>query len=81
MEPGKRSWLDKTRKLGEMLDKIEKLKAGVRAKVEHPFRVIKQRFGITKTRYRGLPKNADKLNMIFALSKLWMVRQRLTATG
>ena len=37
MQPGKRSWLDKTSKLGEMLDKIEKLKAGVRAKVEHPF--------------------------------------------
>ena len=81
MQPGKRSWLDKTSKLGEMLDKIEKLKAGVRAKVEHPFRVIKQQFGFTKARYRGLPKNAAKLNTLFALSNLWMVRQRLIAMG
>ncbi len=81
MEPGKRSWLDKKSQLGEMLDKIEKLKASVRAKVEHPFRVIKQQFGFTKARYRGLPKNAAKLNTLFALSNLWMVRQRLIAVG
>ena len=70
MPPGKRSWLDKTSKLGEMLDKIEKRKAGVRAKVEHPFRVIKLPFGFTKARYRGLPQNAAKLNTLFALSTL-----------
>jgi transposase, IS5 family len=29
----------------------------VRAKVEHPFRVIKRQFGYTKVRYRGLAKN------------------------
>ena len=81
MEPGKRSWLDRKSQLGEMLDKIEKLKASVRAKVEHPFRVIKQQFGFTKARYRGLPKNAAKLNTLFALSNLWMVRQRLIAMG
>jgi transposase, IS5 family len=81
MEPGKRSWLDKKSKLGETLDKIEKLKAGVRAKVEHPFRVIKRQFGFTKARYRGLPKNAAKLNTMFALSNLWMVRRQLIAMG
>ena len=81
MEPGKRSWLDRKSQLGEMLDKIEKLKASVRAKVEHPFRVIKQQFGFRKARYRGLPKNAAKLNTMFALSNLWMVRRQLIAMG
>jgi IS5 family transposase len=35
---------------------VEKMKAGMRAKVEHPFRVVKRRFGYTKVRYRGLAK-------------------------
>ncbi len=37
--------------------KIEKAQAQVRAKVEHPFRVIKRQFGYTKVRFRGLVKN------------------------
>jgi len=37
--------------------KIEKAKAQVRAKVEHPFRVIKRQFGYVKVRFRGLAKN------------------------
>ena len=41
MRPGKRKALDKNKPIDALLDKIEKLKAGVRAKVEHPFRVIK----------------------------------------
>ena len=41
MRPGKRRGLDKQTKLGAVLDKVEQLKASVRAKVEHPFRVIK----------------------------------------
>ncbi|CAD0359406.1 IS5 family transposase IS1646 [Xanthomonas hortorum pv. taraxaci] len=35
----------------------EHFNASVRAKVEHPFRVIKRQFGYTKVRYRGLAKN------------------------
>ena len=53
-----------------MLDKIEKLKAGIRAKVEHPFRVIKRQFGFTKVRYRGLVQNTTQLVTLFALSNL-----------
>ncbi len=34
--------------------KIEYLKAQTRAKVEHPFRVIKHQFGYVKVRFRGL---------------------------
>jgi len=58
-------------------DRIEKLKAGVRAKVEHPFRVIKRQFGHVKVRYRGLAKNTAQLYTLFALSNLWMVRGQL----
>ena len=66
-------------KLGAILDKIEKLKASVRAKVEHPFRVIKRQFGHTKVRYRGLAKNTAQLKTLFALSNLWMARLKLMA--
>jgi IS5 family transposase len=43
-----------------MLDKTEKIKTGVRAKVEHPFRVKKRQLGFIKVRYRGLKKNTAK---------------------
>lgn len=36
--------------------KIEKTKAQGRAKVEHPFRVLKRQFGYVKVRFRGLPR-------------------------
>lgn len=62
---------------GEYGEAIEKLKASVRAKVEHPFRVIKCQFGFTKVRYRGLAKNTAKLVTLFALSNLWMARRAL----
>jgi IS5 family transposase len=57
--------------------KIEKAKARVRAKVEHPFRVIKRQFGYVKTRFRGLAKNTAQLMTLFALSNLWMARRHL----
>lgn len=38
---------------------------------------IKQQFGFQKTRYRGLAKNGAQLNMLFALSNLWMARRRM----
>ena len=53
MRPGKRRALDKDNEADAMIDQAEKLKAGVRAKVEHPFRVIKRQFGFVKVRYRG----------------------------
>lgn len=62
---------------GEYGEAIEKLKASIRAKVEHPFRVIKCQFGFTKVRYRGLAKNTAKLITLFALSNLWMARRAL----
>ncbi|MCL1550781.1 IS5 family transposase [Xanthomonas nasturtii] len=55
----------------------EHFKASVRAKVEHPFRVIKRQFGYTKVRYRGLAKNTAQVMTLFALSNLWMKRKQL----
>lgn len=79
MRPGKRRRLDPARELDRLREKAEKLKASIRAKVEHPFRVVKQQFGYAKVRYRGLAKNTARLTMLFALGNLWMVRARLLA--
>lgn len=77
MRPGKRKALDKANPMGAVLDKLEHVKARIRAKVEHPFRVIKRQFGHVKVRYRGLAKNTAQLHTLFALSNLWMVRRTL----
>ena len=77
MRPGKRRALDKQTALGALLEQAEKLKASVRAKVEHPFRVVKCQFGFTKVRYKGLAKNTAQLITLFALSNLWMARRQL----
>ena len=80
MRPGKRRELDKANDpIDALIDKIEKCKAGIRAKVEHPFRVVKRQFGYVKVRYRGLKKNTLQLKTLFALSNLWMARHQLMA--
>ena len=56
----------------------ESRKASVRAKVEHPFLIVKRDFGFTKTRYRGLAKNRHHLHMLFA-SANWLMRARAVA--
>jgi IS5 family transposase len=77
MRPGKRRALDKSQDVNRLIDELEKLKASIRAKVEHPFRVIKRQFGHVLVRYRGLAKNTAQLHTLFALSNLWMVRRQL----
>ena len=67
--------------IGRMRRMIEYAKAQVRAKVEHPFRVIKRQFGYTNVRFRGLSKNIAPQTTLFALSDLWMVRKRLMGMG
>ena len=57
-----------------------KTKSKVRAKVEHPFLILKQVFGFTKVRYRGLEKNATRLFVACGLVNLYMVRRRLLRT-
>ena len=77
MRPGKRKVLNRDTPMGAIMDKLEQTKARIRAKVEHPFRVIKRQFGHVKVRYRGLAKNTAQLHTLFALSNLWMVHRTL----
>ena len=77
MRPGKRRVLDMNNASERLIEQAEKLKASIRAKVEHPFRVIKRQFGYVKTRYRGLAKNTKQIVTLFALSNLWMARRKL----
>ncbi len=80
MRPGLRKLLDKADPMDALTDQVERIKASIRAKVEHPFRVIKRQFGHVKVRYRGLAKNTAQLRTLFALANLWMVRKRLTGS-
>ena len=59
--------------------RINRIIAMVRARVEHPFRIIKRQFGHVKTRYRGLAKNRAQLFTLFALGNLFLVRRKLLA--
>jgi IS5 family transposase len=63
-------------KLGRMREKLEQLKASVRAKVEHPFHVVKNLFRHRKTRYRGLAKNTAQLFSLFAFANLVLAGRR-----
>ena len=81
MRPGRRKSLDLSSPLAALIDKSQQILAGIRAKVEHPFRVIKRQFGFTKVRYRGLKKNAAQVQTLFALSNLWMARRKLMASA
>jgi len=79
MQPGKRRKLDLTRKWARLLEQAEQLKASVRAKVEHPFHVVKNLFHHKKVRYKGLAKNAAQLFSLFALANLIIAKRRLLA--
>lgn len=57
----------------------EKEKDSVRARVEHPFRDVKRRFGYGKVRYRGLYKNAQRLYLLFGFSNLLRSESQLKA--
>jgi transposase, IS5 family len=79
MRPGKRRALPDTPE-GKLQDLVETAKAHIRAKGEHPFRVIKQQFGFQKTRLRGMVKNRCKVNVLAALTNLFLARGQLLAT-
>ena len=63
----------------ELQKKKNRRKSGVRAKGEHPFRILKRIFGFDKVRYRGLAKNHHRLGVCFALVNLYLHRKRLAA--
>ena len=77
MRPGLRRQLNPFIEPDFVAERVEKRKAGIRAKVEHPLRVIKRQFGFTKVRYRRLAKNTAQIVTLFALSNLWMARRQL----
>lgn len=77
MMPDKRKRLDKTREVDALINALERLKAGIRSKVEHPFRVLKRQFGYTKVKYQGLAKNTADLQTLLALLNPRPARKRL----
>jgi IS5 family transposase len=79
MQPGKRRKLDLTRPWARLLEQAKQLKASVRAKVEHPFHVMKNLFRHKKVRYKGLAKNQAQLFSLFGLANLVIAKRRLLA--
>lgn len=65
------------RNLSERWRQINRARSRTRACCEHPFRVVKQLWGFSKTRYRGLQKNLARAQTMFALANLYAVRHRL----
>ena len=78
LRPGKRRALPNNPQ-GRIAEQLEQLKASIRAKVEHPFHIIKNRFGLRKVRYRGLFKNTAQLYTLFAMANLLIAKRRLMA--
>ena len=76
MKRGERKALADT-EAGEVQELFERVKASVRAKVEHPFHVVKNLFGHRKVRYRGLAKNEAQLHTLFGLGNLLLAKRRL----
>ena len=57
--------------------RAEKRKAQIRARVEHPFRIVKCVFGYVKVRFKGLAKNTSQVITLFALANLVLARKHL----
>jgi IS5 family transposase len=74
MRPGSRAKFPKR----SPENRIERIKASVRAKVEHPFLFIKRIFGYSKVRYRGLAKNTGRLHVLAAFTNLLIAEKFLS---
>ena len=61
----------------ELTQALERVKAQIRARVEHPFHIVKNLFGHKKLRYRGLVKNGAQLTVMFALANLVLLKRPL----
>jgi IS5 family transposase len=71
----------RNRPLSEREHSANRTKSKIRAKVEHPFLVIKRLWGFTKVRYRGIAKNATRAYMACALANLFLVRRHPVMHG
>ena len=76
MKRVKRKALPK-KKLGHMTEKLEHLKVSVRAKVEHPFHIVKDLFRHRKARYRDLAKNTAQRFTLFGFANLVLAGRQL----
>jgi transposase, IS5 family len=65
--------------LRDLAEPVERALLQVRAWVEHPFHIVKNRFGHKKLRYRGLAKNTAQLHTLFALANLVIAKKTLLA--
>ncbi len=81
MRPGKLKEINKPPRKNKAVFAFENLKSSIRAKVEHPFRLIKRQFGFVKARYKGLLKNDNQLEMLFTLVNLFRVDQMIREWG
>jgi IS5 family transposase len=54
-------------------------KSRIRARVEHPFHVLKRLWGFVKVRYRGLAKNANCAFTALAMVNLYLAARRVPA--
>ncbi len=75
MRPSKRKTLPKT-----VMEKLEHAKASIRAKVEHPFHVIKNLFMHRKTHYKGMVKNTAQLFSLLGFANLLLARRWIDDT-
>ena len=80
MRAGKRRKLNEFIEPHFLAERAEKMKASIRAKVEHPFHVIKNLFHHRKTRYKGLAKNTAQLFSLFGLANLVIAKRSLLAS-
>lgn len=79
MRTGRLKELNKHPRKNKAVIAFERLKSSIRAKVEHPFRIIKRQFGFVKARFKGLRKNDNQLAMLFTLVNLFRVDQMIRA--
>lgn len=77
--PSKVRLLNKHSRINRLSIRTQHIKASIRAKVEHPFLIIKRQFSFRKVVYRGLSKNDNKLVMLFALANVFRIDQMIRA--
>ena len=76
MRPSKRKALPQTA-MEKMMENLEHARASIRAKVEHPFHVVKNLFMHRKTLYKGMSKNNAQMFSLFGLANLLLARRWL----
>jgi len=75
MRPGQRKQLPED----DPREKLEQKKSSIRSLVEHPFRYVKQVFGYSKTRYRGLKKSTDRIVLLLGFANLLITEKHRPA--